>query len=450
MSTRSRTVLSRSDRTGSHALGACLAAAVAGLLALAVAAAVAFVPACVPVAGASPLWSFQQAELTLPNPGAVDLFGESVAVSGDTAVVGAQLGLGGAGAVNVYVRTNGVWARQATLTAADGAAGHEFGMTVAISGGTVVVGAPDHEASGTGGRAYVFTRSGTTWTLQQELAAPDGASGDFFGNSVAVSGDTAVVGAYERAAPGTNDTAGAAYVFVRSGSSWSQQGADLVASDHADFDWFGSSVAVSGDTVIVGAYHQATLAGAAYIFVHNGADWVQKAKLTAPAPAKLDEFGLSVAVSGDTALIGAMGRAVGTLGVRQGAAYVFVRSGSTWSQQSELTADDGALYDYFGQTVALDGDTALVGAPGHAVGSLTSAGAAYVFSRAGGVWTQAPELTMSDAASGDEAGATVALSGATVLIGAPDRAISGNSQAGTAYALVLDGAAPTTTVGGVG
>jgi MYXO-CTERM domain-containing protein len=214
----------------------------------------------------------------------------------------------------------------------------------------------------------VFVRSGSTWTKQQELTASDGTGTDNFGYSVALSGDTAVVGAKGRASG-----QGAAYVFVRSGSTWSQQ-QELTASDGAAGDLFGLTVAVNGDTAVVGASYRASRQGAAYVFVRAGSTWSQQQELTASDGAANDLFGCSVAVSADTAVVGAYGKAS-----LKGSTYVFTRSGSTWSQQQVLTAMDSAAGDAMGNAVAVNGSTAVVGAYQKA----SSAGAAYVFALQG-------------------------------------------------------------------
>jgi uncharacterized protein (DUF2345 family) len=241
--------------------------------------------------------------------------------------------------------------QQAELMASDGDFHDEFGYAVAISGSTAVVGAPDKRSAK--GAAYVFVQSGSTWVQQAELAAADAARGDEFGLSVAISGSTVVVGA-----PYKHSYKGAAYVFVRSGSTWSQE-AELAASDRARGDLFGIPVALSGDTAVVGAPYKHSRTGAAYVFVRSGSTWSQQAELTASDRARLDLFGTSVAISGPTAVVGADAK-----DSYKGAAYVFVRSGTTWSQQAELTASDGASSDLFGGSVAISGLTAVIGAPG--------------------------------------------------------------------------------------
>jgi hypothetical protein len=238
----------------------------------------------------------------------------------------------------------------------------------------------------------------------------DAAVNDYFGISVAVYGSTAVVGAYQK-----QFGLGAAYVFVRSSTLWSQQ-AKLTPADPGSNDQFGVSAAMSGSTVVVGAWGKDSATGAAYVFVRSGSVWSEQAKLTASDAVAGNQFGVSVGVSGTTAVVGANGNNSG-----EGAAYVFVRSGRTWSQQAELTASDAATGNVgsFATSVAIYGSTALIGAP---------SGEAYVFARSGTAWSQQAELTASDATN-DYFGESVANYGSTAIVGA-----SGTlAQSGAAY-----------------
>jgi hypothetical protein len=198
------------------------------------------------------------------------------------------------------------------------------------------------------------------------LTASDGADNDSFGSAVALSGDMALIGAPGHTVGGHSNQ-GAAYVFTRSGTTWSQQGGDLKASDGAVNDFFGSAVGLSGSTALVGALGHTvnghSYQGAAYVFTRSGTTWSQQGgDLTASDGAANDHFGCAVALSGDAALIGAPNHTVGS-NSDQGAAYVFTRSGASWSWQATLTATGGAVDDLFGSAVALSGDTALVGTP---------------------------------------------------------------------------------------
>ena len=383
----------------------------------------------------------QEAQLTGADGAADDNFGWSIAISGDTAVVGAPYDQVGAnayqGSAYVFVRSGRIWSQQTQLTAVDGAAGDYFGWSVAISGDTVVVGAPydDVGANGNQGAAYVFVRSGATWSQQQQLTAADGAAGDNLGTSVTISGNTVAVGApYDGV--GANADQGSAYVFVRSGALWSQQ-QQLIAVDGAALDYFGWSVAISGDTVVVGAANDDIGAtadqGSAYVFVRSGAVWGLQAHVAAADGLAGDYFGNSVAISGDTVVVGAYYDDIGA-NADQGSAYVFVRSGTAWSQQAQLTAADGLVFDRFGTSVAISGDTVVAGAPYDDVGANGNQGSAYVFVRSGTIWSQ-QQLTAVDGAAADHFGYSVAIWGDTVPVGANVDDVGANINQGSAYVL---------------
>ncbi len=271
----------------------------------------------------------------------------------------------------------------AKLLANNGAARDYFGNSVALDGDTVLIGAwGDQDNGDDSGSAYVFTRSGSSWTEQAKLTAIEGAALDLFGNSVALFGDTALIGAWGDHDNGNNDS-GSAYVFTRSGSSWTEL-AKLTASDGAADDWFGISVALDGDTAVVGAEQGRQgvfpISGAAYVFTRSGGSWTEQAKLLASDGTFGDGFGRSVALSGDTLVIGALERwDGGGYPDLNGSAYIFTGSGSSWREQAKLTASDGVEGDNFGISVALGGDTAVIGAFGDDDGGNQS-GSAYVFS----------------------------------------------------------------------
>jgi hypothetical protein len=241
--------------------------------------------------------------------------------------------------------------QEAKLVASDGAAQDRFGTSVALSGDTALVGSFLDELGPNMGRgsAYVFVRSAGVWAQQQKLTASDG--GANFGYAVALSGDTALVGSYLDDGSFGELACGSAYVFVRSGAVWTEQ-QKLTASDGAAGDHFGWSVALSGDTAIVGAIYDnigaSTYQGSAYVFVRSGAVWTEQQKLTASDGAAADVFGYAVALSGDTALVGAGGGDDVGVNADQGSAYVFVRSAAVWTEQQKLTASDGAAEDYLG------------------------------------------------------------------------------------------------------
>lgn len=379
-------------------------------------------------------WS-HQAYLKAPNAGSDDSFGESVAVSGDTVVVGANMednsnrdlvngstitddnGLIDSGAAYVYVRSGTDWSQQAYFkpNTTEGA-GDNFGYAVDINSDTIVVGAPlDDNAHSSvqspyysflnggsdRGSAHVFTRSGTTWSWESYLQASNSGDLDQFGTSAAISGDTIVIGApYEdnNQTTITNDSsitdnddaesAGAVYVFVRSGTTWSLQ-SYLKAPNAEAGDRFGTSVAISDDTIVVGAINEdssqttitdgssiadnndAENAGAAYVFVRSGTEWSLQSYLKASNAEANDGFGKSVKISDDTIVVGAdsedsndAGDSANNDASNAGAAYVFTRSDTSWSQEAYLKASNAGESDNLGYSVSVSGDTVIAGAHG--------------------------------------------------------------------------------------
>ncbi|WP_108812117.1 FG-GAP repeat protein [Sphingorhabdus sp. Alg231-15] len=391
------------------------------------------------VAAAKPT---EQQKLLADDGASEDFLGFSVAISGDTAMVGAfradneDVGVD-AGAAYIFSRNETTWQQQAKLTASDGAANDTLGGNVAISGETAVAGAIGHDQNGdNSGAAYVFTRSGTTWSQQMKLTAADGAEGDAFGQSIALSGDTLVIGAPHDDDKGNGS--GSVYVFTRSGTTWNRQ-AKLTAADGADGDLFGISVALSHNTILVGADlndEKAIDAGAAYVFVRSGDSWRQQAKLTAADGAQTDIFGVRVALSDDTALISARRDDDEAMGVDAGSAYIFKRTGNIWRQHAKLTAPDGKADDRFGRDVGLSGDMALIGAM-HRDDQGDNSGSAYVFKRTGNSWNFQTKLTAADGAAGDLFGWSVALSENAALIAATRNDDKG-SEAGSAYVFDID------------
>ncbi|MEQ1605091.1 MAG: hypothetical protein ABL999_09495 [Pyrinomonadaceae bacterium] len=389
----------------------------------------------------------QSAKLTVSDAADNDFFGNSVVISGDTAVVGTYNDDtprgNGAGSAYYFTRSGGVWTQQQKLIASDGVQDDNFGTALAISGDTLVIGAERDDTAA--GSAYVFTRSGNVWTQQQKLTAFDRSGFDLYGHSVAISGDTIVVGAFNSNIPGAED-AGSAYIYTRSGTVWTLQ-QKLTASDGATQDNFGWSVGITGDTVVVGAYQDdittATDAGSAYIYTRSGTLWTQQQKLTAADGAELDAFGSSVGISGNTVVVGAFFDDT-PRGESSGSAYVYTRSGTVWTEQQHLTASDGAAIDDFGYSVAISGNTIVIGAVGGNAVSGTNSGSAYVYTRSGTLWTQQQELEASDGEAEDFFGSSVAISGNTVLVGADFDDTPGGTNAGSAYVYTT----PGLTVGG--
>jgi hypothetical protein len=394
----------------------------------------------------------QQAILTAGDRRPWDSFGSSVSLSndGNAALVGAPghdtPASSDAGSGYVFVRGGTNWTEQAQLTASDGAAGDKFGGSVSLNadGSTAIVGASCADNDGwDDGSAYVFVRNGSSWIQQAKLTASDGEVGDEFGCAVSLSvdGSTALVGAEFAVRPAGADSAGSAYLFVRSGSDWSQQG-KLTPDRGRLGDNFGSSVSLSrdGTTALVGTPLGDAPAvlhtGSASVFVRNGNAWTEQEKLLAGALVSDKGFGASVSLSrdGNTALLGAQ---------EAGSAHVFVRSMFSWAGQARLTASDGQPGDGFGCAASLsaDGNTALVGARSGDSLSGTNAGSVYLFARSGNYWNQQSRLTASNGQSGDEFGQSVSLSGDgnTALVGAYGDDTSAGTNAGSAYVFVRSG-----------
>jgi hypothetical protein len=326
--------------------------------------------------------------------------------------------------------------QQAKLTVSDGGSRDAFGHSVAIAGDTIVVGAPNATVGTVRqGAAYVFVKPASGWaggqTEAAKLSASDGAENDSFGASVAIEGDTVVVGSL--VAVDGRMAQGAAYVYVRPAGGWSgshTQNAKLAASDGAANDLLGFPVAIAGDTIVAGAFNATVGAnggqGAAYVFTKPAFGWsgdlYESAKLTAFDGAASDYFGIGVAIAGDTIVAGAENAA----SAESGAAYVFVEPASGWSghlnESARLASSDAALG--FGFSVALSGATVVVGAPYTTVGPNTWQGAAYVFVKPASSWSgqlnESAKLTASDGGANDALGNSVAIAGDTVLAGAPN------------------------------
>lgn len=387
---------------------------------------------------------FVQRQKLLGNAGdADDFFGTSVAISGDTAVIGAygeDIGSDAdQGAAYIFVRNGTTWTFQAKFIVFDGAEGDNFGASVAISGDTVIVGAigDNININVNQGSAYIFVRNGMVWSQQQQLIANDGAANDNFGKSVGISGDTVVIGSqFDQI--GSNTNQGSAYIFVRNGTTWAQQ-AKLTANDGATDDYFGNSVAISSNTVIIGSAGDDiganTNQGSAYVFNRSGTTWTQQTKLTANDGTEDDYFGVSVditnTISGTIAVVGAWRNDIGQ-NLGQGSAYVFNRSQiGAWSQTQKLIAADGGNNDGFGVSVSIVSVTGSAIAIGARFAN--NRGAAYIFKRVNSVWTEQQKLTASDGASGDSFGNSVAISGETAIVGANSANIGSNVDEGAAY-----------------
>src|SRR5210317_1231434 len=373
-------------------------------------------------------WTYQS-KITAPDPVNGDFLGRSpfsISSDGSYVILGAwgDDGPGGTpqpnqGSAYIFSRSGSTWTFQSKITAPDRAPNDWFGFSVSISGDGSYAIAGAYQDDGVGpnsGSAYIFSRSGTSWTFQSKITGPDEVADDRFGRSVSISGDGsyAIAGVYYDDTPGQPETnnSGSAYIFSRSGTSWTFQ-SKITAPDPVSSDVFGGSVSISSDGsyAIAGAYLDddgGYQAGSAYIFSRSGTSWTFQSKITAPDPLQNDFFGFSVSISGDGsyAIAGAKSDVTYT---DQGSAYIYSRSGTSWTFQSKITAPDAGGGDYFGRSVSISGDgsSALVGA----YGDNTDAGSAYIFSRSGTSWTFQSKITAPDPVSSDYFGEFVAISG---------------------------------------
>jgi len=384
-----------------------------------------------------------------------DTYSYSIAISGDYAVVGAPdededasggATLAGAGSAYILYNNAGTWTQVQKICASDRAASDNFGRSVDIDGDYIIVGAynEDENATGSGtlvssGSAYIFHNTAGTWSQVQKICASDRAANDFFGFSVSISGNYAIVGAQQEdedaAGANTMSMAGSAYIFLNTAGTWAQV-QKIVANDRAAADSYGYSVSISGDYAIVGAYQEdenaaggANLpeAGSSYIYYNNAGTWIHDQKIVPPSRATQDYFGYAVDISGDYLIVGAYNEdedaSEANTMVAAGSAYIFYNNAGTWTIANKLVASDRLAADRFGYAVAICNDYALVGAyyeDEDAAGSNTfsGAGSAYVFHNNAGNWSQSQKIVPSDRAMGDYFGFTVALTSSSLMVGA--------------------------------
>ncbi len=337
-------------------------------------------------------WVERQSEMASDTePG--DAFGNSVAACGDVAIVGAP---GDddramfAGAAYLFNRDGTAWVEGQKLTASDGAWGDHFGVAVAISGDTALIGTPGEiDEKDYAGTAYLFQREGATWSQAQKLFDAQGADDDQFGWSVAIDGDYALVGAPD------NNVKGSAYLYKRDGASWTLQ-QKLIPADAGGN--FGYAVAISGDTAVVGSRTNSnsngTAAGAVYIYKREGVIWTLEQKRIASDGAAGGNLGRSVSICGDTVLAGA-----------GESAYLFQREGTTWTERQKLTIPDPSAIDRFGISVSIGDGYAVVGAEQKEI----ARGASYLFKYNGTAWVHQQKMTASDGADNDRYGHSVAM-----------------------------------------
>ena len=354
-----------------------------------------------------------------------DYANTGVAVSGNTAVVASGAGY------YVYTRSQNTWSQQTVLVPSDGLSGCAFRRTVALEGNTIVAGCQLTTINGNAGQGavYVFVRNAGVWTEVQRLLASDGAASDRFGTSVAISGSNIVVGAPQKGVNGGTHV-GRAYIFIHNGSQWSEQGT-LTATDPAAFNYFGNYVAIDNDNIAVGNNPSPGAgANAAYVFVRSGSVWSQQQKISVCEPSgpgpQFCRFGSTVSIRGNTLAVGNQNVNVSP-NQSQGAVYIFTRSGSVWTQFVRLTASDGAGNDYFGVSVALGDSTLAVGA--HA--DLGVPGKAYVYDWTGSEWTFRQKLMPGT--NRNAFGQQVGFDGNSIIAAAPVDAGSPGAFIGAAY-----------------
>lgn len=379
-------------------------------------------------------------EFNLPGQGAGDQAGTSVAISGNTAVVGAPFSTAGRsdnGAVYVFMRSSTVtgWTLQSVIIASDGESGDMFGYSVAIVDDLLVVGAPGDDSSAVSrdaGSIYFFTRNGKTWTPRGKQS---GSTDDALGISVSVAGSgtsgIAAAGAHLDDGTVTDQGSVSTYTFNGTTSTFQQK---IVLSTPVASDNFGRSVSISGTSLLIGAFNRDIAGklsqGAAYVYLFSGGTWTLQATLTAGDGLASDFFGFSVGLSGDVAIVGAHGDDTGA-NSSQGAAYIFRRTGTTWSQEQKLIDPNGVSSDYFGYSVAIENDVAVVGAYGVDTGA-TLAGAVFKFIYKAPNWLVPQKLQSTSLAVSQYLGRSVALeNGAdqeTIVAGAPFADVGGTDQ----------------------
>lgn len=353
-----------------------------------------------------------------------DHFGYSAAIDGDTVLVGAYKadinGINNAGAAYVYVLNENGWYQQAKLVAEPFFADDTLGGNVALKDDIAILGVMKRDDKGDdSGAVIVFERHSNNWVQTQIITAPDARAGDAFGQSISLTSSHLVIGAPKNDALGKDS--GAAYVYKRENDAWLYQ-AKIAPVDGAAGDLFGISVAIDSDTIVVGADlhdEKANNAGAVYVYVLEGEQWEQEAKLTASDGGETDIFGVRVAISNDTVLVSARRDDIDDVGIDAGSAYIFEREDSTWMQKLKLTSPDGKADDRFGRGVAINGERAIISAMNHdAIGIDT--GAAYLYEKVSGIWRYSSKIIAEKSSPNDRFGWNVALSDRMAVISTPN------------------------------
>ncbi len=378
----------------------------------------------------------------LPDDGnAEDQFGYSVAIDGTTVLVGAHKAdvndIRDAGAAYVFTLGPSGWKQQARLVAEPAYVDDTLGGNVALKGNMAMLGVirRDDKAEDAGA-VLAFERKAYSWSQMQVLTAPDAEDGDAFGQSIALTDRFLVIGAPRSNA--VHQDSGSAYVYVRDDHSWLFH-SRLTAKDGAADDLFGISVAIDGKTILVGADlndERAENAGAVYVYVFDGKQWNEQAKLMAEDGAHTDIFGVRVALFGDTALVSARRDDIEGVGADAGSAYIFERKNGKWIQSQKLTAPDPSADDRFARGVALDKETVLIGAMHHDANG-NNAGALYLYKKLKGKWRYVSKIVAGDGAPEDRFGWNVALADKFAIIAAPHRDDNGDAS-GAVYIQALE------------
>ena len=382
--------------------------------------------------GGSMLNWLEETELLASDGDPDDGFGYSVSMDGDYVIVGAydddDIGYN-SGSAYIFKRDGTTWTEEAKLLPSDGQYRERFGYSVSIDGDYVIIGANNDDDNGEdSGSAYIFKRDGTTWIEQAKLLPSDGATENQFGISVSIDGDYAIIGAYRDDDNG--EWSGSAYVFKRDGTTWTQQ-TKLLPSDGATENQFGISVSIDGEYAIIGSDtddSNGATSGSAYIFKRDGTTWNEQAKLLASDGENLERFGYSVSIDGDYVIIGAIWDHES--GVVPGSAYVFKRDGANWVEQAKLSPSDGEDLGYFGCSVSISGNCAVVGAS-RLLESKT--GSAYIFKRIGTYWYEETKLIPSNGKIEDRFGCSVSIDGDYAIVGAYENDDNSGEQTGSSF-----------------
>ncbi len=359
-------------------------------------------------------------KLLASDGGYGDNLGKAVSIDGNFAIVGAPFDSdngSSSGSAYIYHYNGSNWVELQKLIASDGADSDYFGYSVSISGDYAIVGAyGDDDHGSSSGSAYIYHYNGSNWIEQQKITASNGADGSFFGYTVSISGNNAIVGALLHDVIYGRE--GSVYIFHFDGSNWIEQQI-LISSDAFLKDYFGCSVSIDGDKAIVGSWGNNYVGnndGSAYIYTLNGSVWVEQQKLIASDAYPEDRFGGSVSISGDYAIVGSHWD--DDNGSSSGSAYIYHYNGSNWVELQKLIASDGAYSDYFGYSVSISGYYAIVGAYGDDDNG-SSSGSAYIYYLNGTTWEEQRKILASDASLVDNFGSSVFIFDNTVFVGAP-------------------------------